>query len=88
MIPKLRSLAKDVISSSFSIMDPNQYIYTFELYGLDFMIDENYKPWLIEVNNNPCLETSCLLLNRIIPSVVENVLRIAVDPMFPPPIKV
>jgi tubulin--tyrosine ligase len=69
-------------------MDPNQYIYTFELYGLDFMIDENYKPWLIEVNNNPCLETSCLLLNRIIPSVVENVLRIAVDPMFPPPIKV
>ena len=69
-------------------MDPNQYIYTFELYGLDFMIDENYKPWLIEVNNNPCLETSCLLLNRIIPSVVENVLRIAVDPMFPPQIKV
>ena len=52
------------------------------------MIDENYKPWLIEVNNNPCLETSCLLLNKIIPSVIENVLRIAVDPMFPPPIKV
>ena len=52
------------------------------------MIDENFKPWLIEVNNNPCLETSCSLLNRIIPQVIENVFRIAVDPMFPPPKKV
>jgi tubulin monoglycylase TTLL3/8 len=52
------------------------------------MIDSSNKAWLIEVNNNPCLETSCSLLNRIIPSVIENVFKIAIDPMFPPPIKV
>ena len=52
------------------------------------MIDQNLKPWLIEVNTNPCLETSCSLLNRIIPSVVEQVFRIAIDPIFPPPQKV
>lgn len=28
----------------------------FELLGLDFMIDENLKIYLIEVNTNPCLE--------------------------------
>ena len=33
-----------------------------KLYGLDFMITENLKPLLIEVNLNPCLELSCALL--------------------------
>ena len=33
-----------------------------KIYGLDFMIDANFKPWLIEVNTNPCLETNYPLL--------------------------
>lgn len=49
------------------------------------MIDENFKAWLIEVNTNPCLECGCPILARIIPILVENVLKIAVDPVFPPP---
>lgn len=32
--------------------------YCMELFGYDFMIDQNYKVWLIEVNANPCLEES------------------------------
>ena len=27
----------------------------FEIFGLDFLIDENFKVWLIEANTNPCL---------------------------------
>ena len=56
------------------------------------MIDENFKVYLIEVNTNPCLETSCSLLSRIIQNMVENAvrynikdLRITLDPIFPPP---
>jgi tubulin monoglycylase TTLL3/8 len=44
----------------------------FEVFGYDFMIDEDLKLYLIEVNTNPCLETaSCPLLSRIIPSVID-----------------
>jgi tubulin polyglutamylase TTLL1/tubulin monoglycylase TTLL3/8 len=49
------------------------------------MIDEEFKVYLIEVNTNPCLELSSPLLARLIPGMVENSLRIVVDPMFPPP---
>lgn len=31
---------------------PNE---VFELFGLDYMVDCNFKPWLIEVNTNPAI---------------------------------
>ena len=43
----------------------------FELLGYDFMIDEDLKVYLIEVNTNPCLETDSPLLSRIVPELLE-----------------
>lgn len=34
----------------------------FELFGYDFLIDNEFETWLIEVNTNPCLEESSPLL--------------------------
>ena len=66
-------------------MDPNRKQFSFEIFGYDFMLDEDLKPWLIEVNTNPCLELSSPYLARIIPAMVENTIKIAIDPLFPPP---
>ena len=49
------------------------------------MIDSTGQPFLIEFNTNPCLELSSNLLARIIPEMLENAFRIALDPIFPPP---
>jgi hypothetical protein len=40
---------------------------------------------LIEVNTNPCLEMNSPLLAKLIPHMIDNSFRIAIDPMFPPP---
>lgn len=49
------------------------------------MVDSEFNPWLIEVNTNPCLELAAPLLAKLIPAMVDNALRIAVDPLYPPP---
>ena len=57
--------------------------HQFELFGLDFLIDRNFKVWLIECNTNPSIEICCSLLNRLVPNMLENLLTIVVDPLFP-----
>ena len=47
----------------------------FEIFGLDYMISDDFRAWLIEVNTNPCLELSSPLLVKIIPSMLENAFR-------------
>jgi D-alanine-D-alanine ligase-like ATP-grasp enzyme len=70
--PKMKQVASDAIRASALNIDPDRRVNNFEVFGLDFMIDENYSVWLIEINTNPCLETTCPVLNKIIPRFIEN----------------
>ena len=49
------------------------------------MLDSKLRPYLIEANSNPCLEVDGNVLSKIVPSMVENAIRVAIDPIFPPP---
>jgi hypothetical protein len=57
-------------------------VFGFEIFGYDFLIDGQGKVWLIEVNTNPCLEFAGSLLSRIIWHMVDNSMRIAIDPLL------
>jgi hypothetical protein len=35
---------------------------SFEIYGYDFMVDENYNVWLLEVNSSPSMEYSTVFI--------------------------
>ena len=59
-------------------------MHNFEVFGLDFMVDDQFKVHLIEINTNPCLELSSGLLGRIIPLMVDQSLRVSLDAIFPP----
>lgn len=58
IIPQMKAMAADTIKAVYKKIDPKRHHHTFELFGYDFMIDEDLKVWLIEVNTNPCLELS------------------------------
>ncbi|XP_069894037.1 inactive polyglycylase TTLL10 [Dipodomys merriami] len=51
----------------------------FDLIGCDFLIDENFKVWLLEMNSNPALHTNCEVLKDVIPRVVMETLDLALE---------
>ena len=82
LFPQMERLVTDSFRSVGSKIDPNRIQNCFEIFGYDFMIDENFKVYLIEANTNPCLEICSPLLARIIPELLDNSFRIAVDPLY------
>ncbi|XP_066230858.1 inactive polyglycylase TTLL10 [Saccopteryx leptura] len=51
----------------------------FDLIGCDFLIDDNFKVWLLEMNSNPALHTNCEVLKEVIPGVVMETLDLALE---------
>lgn len=67
---RMKDIATEAVRATYLHMDPTNKEFNFEIFGLDFMLDESLRPWLIEINTNPCLELSSNLLSRIIPGMV------------------
>jgi len=81
----MNKLTVDVFRACHGKLDPKRRSHCMEVFGLDFMIDDEFRPYLIEVNTNPCLELSSPLIARLIPTMLENALRIGCDTVFLPP---
>lgn len=67
---RMKQIALDLMMANYHVLDGNRNGNNFELVGLDFMIDRDFKPWLLEANYNPCLEVNCSVLERIVPGLV------------------
>ena len=50
------------------------------MYGYDILIEDNLKPWLIEVNASPSLATTPEADRKLKMSVMESVFQIVVPP--------
>ncbi|XP_077432304.1 protein polyglycylase TTLL10 [Vanacampus margaritifer] len=51
----------------------------FDLIGCDFMVDEDFKVWLLEMNCNPALHVNCEVLKEAIPRTVAETLDLTLE---------
>lgn len=68
-----------VESSMNTLIQPNlqHRSVCFELFGFDIVLDDAYRPWLLEVNTSPALQTPTLLDKRIKYPLATNMLELA-----------
>ena len=74
-------IVKTIISSETSMLDMNSRSFKyrnsfFELYGFDILIDDNLKPWVLEVNVSPSLNSSAPLDRKIKTSLIVDILNL------------
>jgi len=50
--------------------------HCFELYGYDLLIDENLKPWLIEINANPSLSSNTQSDNEMKVKMLDDMMTV------------
>jgi len=82
LFPRMERLVTDSIRAVSDKLDPQRNKNGFEIYGYDFMIDEEFRVYMIEVNTNPSLEICSPLLSRIIPELLDNSFRLTLDPIY------
>ena len=78
-----RRIRSIVLTSLFAVEDSVAHSRNcFELFGYDVLIDDAMRPWLIEANSSPQLDTPTALDARIKRRVVRDVAGVLQPPAF------
>ena len=84
LLPRIKDLIIDTFLCVKRKMNPNNRMNVFELFGFDFLLDEDFRIWLIEVNYNPFLGTPNAFMKDLVPKMINDMLKIVLDPIIPP----
>lgn len=79
---RMKDLATDCFLSAKNSMNPCKRRNSFEFFGFDFMIDEDFRIWLIEVNTNPYIGLHNDSMQDILPKMFDGLFKIVLDPVF------
>ena len=82
LMDKIKEIIYITMRSVKDKINKNNRNYQFEIFGYDFMIDENFNVFLIEINTNPGLEESSPWIKIIVPRMLDDALRLTIDQLF------
>ena len=82
LLPKVKEIIIHSMKSVCNKINKLERKICFEIFGYDFMFDENYNPFLLEVNTNPGLEISSPLIEMLIPRMIDDAFKITIDKIF------
>ena len=82
MIEDMKFLIKISFKSVSKKIYKTSDVLCFELFGYDFIIDNEFKPWILEINNNPGLGISSPVIQKIIPRMIDDAFRLTIDKVF------
>ena len=62
---KIRPQIKDIVKKSMmcALDGVQNRKNSHQMYGYDFMVDEDYKVWLIQINSSPSMDYSTVNMN-------------------------
>ena len=83
-IPRMKDLIIDSFQATKNQLNPNRRKNCFELLGYDFLIDEDFRLWLIEINTNPYFGVPNNFIANLLPKMMDDLLEIVVDPIYTP----
>ena len=78
--PQVRNILKFVLHAVLHrLQKPNASGLGFGLYGVDLILDDTLRPWLTELQLGPGLSFDDPVKERIIPNMVREAVRIALE---------
>ncbi|XP_065084258.1 tubulin glycylase 3B-like [Ochlerotatus camptorhynchus] len=75
--PDMKKNVLSIVAASLDGMKMERNM--FELYGADFMVTENFRTMLIEINSSPDLSPSTEVTEVICPAVLEDLVKVVID---------
>jgi hypothetical protein len=79
IVHTIKCLIVRSVFATRKIIDPAKRKNCFELFGYDFILDEDFNVWMIEVNTNPCIEESSTILKIYLPRMIDDLVKLSID---------
>lgn len=83
-VSRIQDIVIDTFLSVRKSLNPNNRKDCWELFGFDFLIDEDFRVWLIEVNTNPYLGSPNKYIADLMPQMLDDMVKLTVDPTYEP----
>ncbi len=82
ILPQIKSIIDLSMNSIGKNLNKRNSNFCFQMFGYDFIIDKNFKVWLLEINDNPGLSESSPLIKILVPRMIDDCFRLTLDKIY------